>query len=247
MKVTSEGHCRMTVIEYIKSIILWIVICTSIGWLFYGNIKYSIVGWPGYIIFRKEVYKISYKKYNKQLRMDFKDTMLSIYSSLSAGVALEESIRRALEDIERSLKPNSRMILELNIICHKMERNISVVQCLEEMSERCQNAEIENFVQILILAKKQGGNMADLVRDSVDKIQRRIETGYEIEGIIGAKRSEFFFMCVIPAGVILYMRVFSSEFMEVLYGNLTGFLLMSVCLAIYGAAFALGLKILRLE
>ena len=54
-------------------------------------------------------------------------------------------------------------------------------------------------------------------------------------------------MCVIPAGVILYMRVFSSEFMEVLYGNLTGFLLMSVCLAIYGAAFALGLKILRLE
>lgn len=87
--------------------------------------------------------------------------------------------------------------------------------------------------------------MAQMVRDSVEKIQRRIEMTYEIEGIIGAKRGEFIFMSLIPMGVILYMRVFSPEFMSVLYGNTVGAILMTACLAVYFAAIILGIKILR--
>ena len=158
-------------------------------------------------------------KYQKQMRLEFKDVMISIYSSLSAGATVEQSLRRVWEDMERSLKPESRMLLELELVCRKMERNIPTAQCLEEMAERCRDAEIENFTQILILGKKQGGKLAMLVRDSVEKIQQRIETTYEIEGLIGAKRNEFLFMCMIPAGIIVYMRLFSPEFMSVLYGN----------------------------
>ena len=125
------------------------------------------------------------------MRLEFKDVMISIYSSLSAGATVEQSLRRVWEDMERSLKPESRMLLELELVCRKMERNIPTAQCLEEMAERCRDAEIENFTQILILGKKQGGKLAMLVRDSVEKIQQRIETTYEIEGLIGAKRNEF--------------------------------------------------------
>ena len=181
------------------------------------------------------------------MRLEFKDVMISIYSSLSAGATVEQSLRRAWEDMERSLKPESRMLLELELVCRKMERNIPTAQCLEEMAERCRDAEIENFTQILILGKKQGGKLAMLVRDSVEKIQQRIETTYEIEGLIGAKRNEFLFMCMIPAGIIVYMRLFSPEFMSVLYGNPVGAALMTLCLFVYIGAFWMGLKILQLN
>ena len=86
-----------------------------------------------------------------------------------------------------------------------------------------------------------------LVRDSVEKIQQRIETTYEIEGLIGAKRNEFLFMCMIPAGIIVYMRLFSPEFMSVLYGNPVGAALMTLCLFVYIGPFCMGLKILQLN
>lgn len=85
------------------------------------------------------------------------------------------------------------------------------------------------------------------VRDNVDKIQRRIETSYEIEGLIGAKRKEFLFMSMIPAAIILYMRLVSPEFMEVLYGNPVGAGLMTACLGLYIGAFCLGIRILQLK
>lgn len=247
MKVTEDGTYRMGVSDHLQYVVLWFLVCGCVGWLFYDQILFIILALPAYGLFYRKLYRLKTRKYQMQMRQDFKDVMLSIYSSLSAGTTLEESIKRALEDMKRSLPAESRMILELDIICKKMETNISVTQGLEDMALRCKNRDIENFIQVLILAKKQGGNMSGLVRDSVGKIQGRIETTYEIEGIIGAKRNEFIFMCVIPAGVILYMRVFSSEFMDVLYGNMVGMVVMTVCLAIYIGALLLGIAILKME
>lgn len=247
MKLTNEGAYHLTVTEHLEFVFLWMVLCAAAGWMFYDTILFSALGWPGYLIFFPKMCVYKENKYRKRMSLDFKDMMISIYSSLSAGATVEQSLKRALEDGGRSLGKKSRMVLELELVCRKMERNVPVNQCLEEMAARCQDNDIENFVQILILGKKQGSNLALLVRDSVGKIQKRIETTYEIEGLIGAKRNEFLFMCGIPAGIIVYMRIFSSEFMSVLYGNVMGALLMTVCLGCYVSAFYLGMTILKLK
>ena len=124
---------------------------------------------------------------------------------------------------------------------------MSVNQCLEEMAKRCMDPDMSRFFHVLSIGKRQGGNMPQLVRESVEKIQRRIEMSYEIKGIIGAKRSEFALMCVIPMAIIVYMRVFSPEFMEVLYSSLAGSLCMTGCLVLYMVAIGLGLVILKLD
>ena len=247
MRLTSEGRYRFTWKEYVRNILLWVTVCCGIGWLFYDWIWFGAIGMLFYYPFYKISFQFRLNQYKKQLRQDFKDTMLSIYSSLSAGAALEESVKRSLKDMEHSLIPNARMTQELALVCQKMERNVPIHQCLDEMALRCDSSDMENFSQVLAIGKRQGGNMIQLVRDSVEKIQRRIEITYEIEGIIGAKRNEFLIMCVIPIGIIVYMRVFSKEFMAVLYDNAIGRICMTVCLMVYIAAILLGLYILKLE
>lgn len=247
MRLSAEGTYQMTWSEHAGCVLICTGICACAGWLFYDQALLLFLSIPVYAAFHGRIRQIQERKYQRQMRLDFKDTMLSVYSSLSAGTTLEESMKRAFEDMKRSLKPDSRMVLELELVCRKMERNIPVAQCLEDMAARCRNKDIENFARVLILAKKQGGNMAALVHDSVENIQRRIEISYEIEGILGAKRSEFFFMCVIPAGVIFYMRIFSSEFMDVLYRNATGIIVMSLCFGVYIGSICLGIRILRID
>lgn len=247
MRVTNEGKYEFTRKEHLKCLMVWMTLCVGIGWIFYDSFWGILVGLPLYLPFYKLAYKYKYAQEKRKLRIEFKDAMLSIYSSLSAGATLEEGIRRALKELEDHSKDDSRMVLEFTLLCQKMERNLPLGQCLEEMALRCENQDMINFAQILAMGKKQGGNMAQMVRDSVEKIQSRIEMTYEIEGIIGAKRGEFFFMALIPIGVILYMRVFSPDFMDVLYGNLAGALLMTLCLVVYVGAILLGAVILKVE
>ena len=54
-------------------------------------------------------------------------------------------------------------------------------------------------------------------------------------------------MCIIPLGMVLYMRMAFPEFLTVLYGSIVGVVLMSVCLAVYGFAWRLGTKIIQIE
>ena len=65
--------------------------------------------------------------------------------------------------------------------------------------------------------------------------------------MLAAKKLEFDIMCVIPLGIILYMKLTFREFIGMLYGSLTGAAVMSLCLLLYLAAYRLGKKIIKIE
>ena len=54
-------------------------------------------------------------------------------------------------------------------------------------------------------------------------------------------------MSMMPAGIILYLQITSPGFLSVLYGNPFGICAMTVCVAIYGAAYWMGRKIVDIE
>lgn len=94
MKLTNEGKYRLTFFEHLKTGLLWIGICAAAGWLFYDTILFSVAGWPGYLLFFPRIYKLKVNKEKKQIQLEFKDVMLSVYSSLSAGATVEQSLQR---------------------------------------------------------------------------------------------------------------------------------------------------------
>ena len=85
------------------------------------------------------------------------------------------------------------------------------------------------------------------MRDTVRDISGKIEVEKEIQTLLAARKLEFKVMCIIPAGIILYMRIAFPEFMNVLYGNVLGVVLMSICMGIYIAAYRIGQKIVDIE
>ena len=60
-----------------------------------------------------------------------------------------------------------------------------------------------------------------------------MEIRQEIKTLITAKQMEFRVMTVVPFGIILYMRLAFSEFMDLLYGNALGVSVMSICIGLY--------------
>ena len=70
---------------------------------------------------------------------------------------------------------------------------------------------------------------------------------HEIETLITAKKYEAKIMNMVPLGIIVYMQVFMPEFLEPLYHNLIGILVMTAALAGYGGAYMLSKKIVNIK
>lgn len=245
MRLIQNGSYVLEVKEQVIAFFGWMLVCGAAGWLFYDSFFMGILGIAGWPFFKKMITGLLAEKLHSELAMSFKEVMISVYSSLSAGATVEQSLIRALEDLSANPGENIRMQQELKLVCTGMVNRVPVGKCLDEMAARCGNRDIESFVRVIMMGKRQGGRLPVLVKDTMEKIQDRIEINYEIEGMIGAKRSEFLFMCMIPAGIMAYMKIFSPDFMEILYGNLVGIALMTGCLMIYMLSILWGIRILN--
>ena len=89
--------------------------------------------------------------------------------------------------------------------------------------------------------------MIAIIRSAITRMTEKVEMEQDMQTTIAAKKLEFQIMTVIPIGILLYMKVGFPEFLDVLYGNVTGVLLMSVCLIVYIVTYVLGRQIVEIE
>ena len=124
---------------------------------------------------------------------------------------------------------------------------VPMEQILEGWSDRMKQEDVTNFVNVFVMARKSGGNMITIIRNTADQIREKLEVRSEIETMLAARKYEFKVMSAIPFGMIAYMKFSFPEFMDILYGNALGVGVMTVCLSVYVAAYILGEKIVSIE
>ena len=135
----------------------------------------------------------------------------------------------------QSLAKEAVISKELAVMTRKLRLSMSMEQVFDEFARRVDMEDVRNFSVVFTAAKKSGGDMIAIIRNTVDQISGKIEVKREIETLL------------IPYAIIAYMRLSFSEFMSYLYGNILGIGVMSVCLGIYAGAYVLGAKMVDIE
>lgn len=130
---------------------------------------------------------------------------------------------------------------------YQLDMNRTAEQVMTEFAERMNQEDVTSFTTVFVTAKRTGGDSISIMRNAVRDISEKIEVEKEIQTLLAAKKLEFKVMCIIPLGIILYMRAAFPEFMNVLYGNVLGAVLMSICLGIYIVAYRIGQKLVDIE
>jgi tight adherence protein B len=97
------------------------------------------------------------------------------------------------------------------------------------------------------IVRRTGGDLTGISKKAARDLADKLDTGNEIAVIISAKKLELRVISVIPAGLIGYMNLTGEDLLDPLYGNVTGVLIMTVCLCVYGAAVLLGRRLIRIE
>lgn len=186
----------------------------------------------------------------EELTVQFRECILSVSASLQAGYAVENAFRESRQDMAMLYGEEALICEELDYIRRGLAINIVLEELLAGLAERSGCQEIREFVQIFILAKRNGGSMPDIIKGSAVMIGQKMELRQEIAVMLSGKQMEQNIMKGMPFGILLYIGLANRGYFDVLYHNWQGVALMTGCLGIYLLAYVMGERVMdkiRLE
>ena len=139
-----------------------------------------------------------------------------------------------------------------NLVCPLEKKGVGragvpVEQLFWNLGQRSGVEEIRNFGDIFLIARRSGGNLGKILGNLAEVLGEKIRVTGEIQVAIAGKKLEQLVMSMVPGVMILYMQVTSRGFLDVLYHNLPGVLVMTGCLGVYLFSFRMGRKIVRIQ
>lgn len=214
--------------------------------LFYQDIRLFVLFPVFFALYFRKRQREKIKEQKQNLNRQFKDLLDSLSVLLQAGYSVENAVPGCAGELER-LYGKTDLVRELYYIESQMKLSVPVEKLFLDLGRRSQVEDIESFAVVFQAAKRSGGDLKQILKKTAQMLGDKIEVKKEIEAALTAKKNEQFLMSLMPAGIIVYMRLTSPGFLEVLYGNLFGAAVMTVCLAIYGFAYWLGRRIVEIE
>lgn len=220
-----------------------LIIC----YLFYDSYKAVFLFIPFAILDYRNMKDKKSEQQKMELALQFKAVIESLVTSLNAGYSLEHAFADAKRDLGLVYDKNALIFKELELILQGLKINIPIEQLLKSFAERSAIEDIRNFANVLAVAKRSGGNLIRIIGKTVNSISDKLAVEEEIKTIIAAKKLEERIMILMPYGIILYLRMTSGEFLNVLYHNTFGIILMTAFLAVIYAADLWAKKIMEIH
>lgn len=239
---------EMKLQELILTLIVAMGACFVIGLIFYENIIISLVlSFAG--VFYIPVHKKELLRKRKDiLRLQFKDALYFISVSLSAGKSLEMAVFDAFQSL-RGMYPedNTDIMVELNIIKQRLLMNEPIEKCFLDLAQRSDIEEIRSFADVIIIAKRSGANLVEVIRTTSVTISEKVEIQQEIVTMIAGKKLEHRVLCIMPFVLVFFLKTSSPGFLDPLIHTPIGNIIMTIALLMIAAGILLGKKIMRIE
>ena len=218
-----------------------------LSWLYYDSFLAIPFLIPLIWFWHKERENVRREKGQELFRKMFREWILLLASSLTAGYSMENALVQSYQELCLMFPKGGIMQEELKMMLAKAGNNQRPEILFDELAEKYPYEEVQSFAEVFKAARISGGSLQTVIRGTAAQMAEIMDTRREIRTLLAARVYEQRIMSVMPAAVLLYIRLGSGEFLEGLYHNVTGVLVMSACLGIYGAAYLMGKRMVQFE
>ncbi len=245
--INDYNKYQFTLKENIKCISQGMVIVIILSILFYQSILAILFLSPIIYLYYKMKKRGLINNRRWRLNLEFRDGITALSAALEAGYSSENAFEEALRDLRQLYDKDSIILQEFSYIINQIHMNITIEKALSDFGERTGIEDIQSFAEVFSTAKRTGGDLINVIRISSSMISDKIEVKKEIRTLITAKRLEANIMKLMPLLILIYLSISSSGFLNPLYHNLQGVLIMTVFLACYLGAFLIIDRIIAIE
>lgn len=238
----------MTLLEWGKYALMGMSAIYIMGLLFYNHhiiaFVLSLLG----ALYPKIKKPVLIKKRKATLKLQFKEMIYALSSSLGAGRSIESAFKAVLSDL-RILYPDKRtyIIMELEYIVRKIEMNETIEEAIEDFAKRGDIDDIINFSNVFTTAKRTGGNIISIIAYTSRTISEKMEIQSEIEVLVTSKKFEQKILSLLVPLMIVYLQISSPGYLDVMYTTPQGRVLMTIALILFIMSYKVGQKITDIE
>lgn len=222
-------------------------ICCGVMYLFYHSMLITAVSSLGAFAFAKYQQRKRVEKAKWQLTLEFKDAIQSLSNALTAGYSIENAFSEALRELTFLYDKDADILKELQVINQQIRLNRNVEDLLMEFGNRSGVEDILSFAEVVMTAKRTGGDLISIMKTTSERIGEKIEVQREIKTLIAAKKLEGTIMCVIPFGIIIYLNLCMPGFLEPMYKGEIGRGIMTLALIGYVGGIGLLNKVVAIR
>ena len=195
----------------------------SCYWFFF--LQFLLIPY-GYYMYKR---RMRYRK--RQYERGFYELLQSLLPSLQAGYSLENACIAAYRELKEIDGEEHAFVEQMTLVVQGIEVHIPVEDLFHEMASVTDSEDIHQFAVILEILKNTGGNSVEILRNSMIRIQKKMETAEEIRTILSGKIYEKNLMLLMPFFLVIYLRISNGSYLDMLYHTIPGRLVMTLALA----------------
>ncbi len=224
---------------------LGLLLGAAAGWLFFRCPAGLLTALPLGVLVRREGAAAKSRRKRLGLTGELREYLLSVLSSLRAGLALENAMRAAGREVRTVCGEDSLMAAEAAVIASRLDLQIPPEELWREFGERCDLEEARELGRIFAVAKRQGGDYTPVLRGMADAMEGRLIAREEIQSLLTGKKLEYEIMCAVPAAILAYLSLAGGDLVAALYETPAGRATALASMVLYGGAVIWGLRILE--
>ena len=208
--------------DYLLATLVGVLAILMISYLFYGTCLCAILLSPYLIYFLKSWEKQWIEKRKNMFQLQFKEAVQALATALNVGYSVENAMREVLKDLQVIYKKDELIIREFRYMVRQLDVNFTIEKVLQEFSERTKEEDVQTFVTIFVMAKRSGGDMIGIIRNTVQQMSEKADIRREIGTIIASKKLEFKVMSAIPFsgvyGNFIWQCGWSCDYDDLFFG-----------------------------
>ena len=225
----------------------YMILSGGFAYLFYRSCLVFAVLWIFYPVYQKRKKQIMIRKQQDILCRQFKDSIQCAASSMAAGYSIENAFREAYAEMRLQYGPDALMTEELRYINSCLSLNIPLEQLLHDFANRSGLEDVRSFCEVFVFAKRSGGDFIQIIHMTAARISEKNELMEAIQTEISGKRMEQKLMNFMPLFILLYVDFTFGGYLDGLYHNVPGIIVMTGCLTVYLGAYLLSEKIMSIQ
>ncbi|MCA0757409.1 type II secretion system F family protein [Paenibacillus sp. N4] len=246
-KLTDYGAYALSRWEFAASGTSGALLFFVSAYLFYHSAAVSCAAAALGIIVPRFRRKQQIERRRERLKLQFKEALFSLTSSLAAGRSLENAFLAAIDDL-RLLYPDPRteLLLELQIIRFRLDNAEPLESALRSLADRAQIEEMTQFTDALAACKRSGGDLVEVMKRTSAILGEKLDTEQEISVMIAQKKFEGRIMMAVPFVFLAFLGLAAPDYMAPLYGG-AGYLLLTAALILLLLCFWFMVKMMGIR
>ena len=218
-----------------------------ISFLFFRSWIAFIALLPMFVPYLKERRRDITLERSSRIRGEFLTAVQLLSSSLQAGYSAENAAREALKELKKIYPQDAFITREFQELCTKMALNVPIEKLFTQMAQRSGIDDMISFAQVFAAARRSGGDLIAISRNTVSVIRLKEETRASLQTSLSGKQMEQNMISLIPLLILAYVGLTTGDLLAPMYSTLPGRIVMCASLAVYGCAFLWGKRIMDIQ